>query len=106
MILYSCKKHGCLILIYLSCQKLTDFYGKGVSSMNLSTRIGSGSPFGGVAVLWHKSLGKKCKPILYGSDTQLMGLELSNNCINYQENHEEFVRYLTVIDSLVMSSYV
>ena len=51
--------------------------------MNLPTGLVSGRPFGGVAVLWRKSLGKKCKPILYGSDTRLMGLELNNNSINY-----------------------
>jgi hypothetical protein len=68
----------------------------------------SGRPHGGIAILWRKSLGNKCK-LVDLNDKRLMGVEISNknNCklliINVympvcaNENKDEFLFYLAQI---------
>jgi len=91
-----------------------DFYYKGVSAMDTRTGLISGRPFGGVAILWRKSLGPAVKPVTYG-DNRLLGLEVMTHqgkllIINVYlpcssvENEDEFLYYLSRIDSIICSS--
>ena len=51
-----------------------DFYGKGVSSMDASSCILNGRPFGGLGILWKKSLDKQCNIVSF-NDPRLLGIE-------------------------------
>ena len=54
----------------------SDFYAKGISSVNSSVGVLRGRPHGGLAILWRKSL--ECQSrILTFDDERLLGLELS-----------------------------
>ena len=88
------------------------FYGAGITAVDTTSGLLSGRPYGGLAVLWRKSLGSQCKPIIYDHKTRLMGFELVHNGRLYsfinvylpyccQENQSEFARYLALVDSLV-----
>ena len=59
------------------------FYAKGISAMDTSTGVMRGRPYGGLAILWKKSLGSACKPIVYDSETRIMGLEVSSQEAQY-----------------------
>jgi exonuclease III len=91
-----------------------DFYYKGISAMDTELGIITGRPYGGLGLLWRKSLSLKCSPVLY-NDTRLLGIELT--CCNIKlllinvylpfcsaDNTDEFLLYLSKIDSLIMSS--
>ena len=91
------------------------FYAKGISAMDTSTGVMRGRPYGGLAILWKKSLGSACKPIVYDSETRIMGLEVSSHEAQYlflnvylpccsHENSEDFSQYLSLIDGLVTAS--
>ena len=91
------------------------FYAKGISAMDTSTGVMLGRPYGGLAILWKKSLGSACKPIVYDSETRIMGLEVSSQEAQYlflnvylpccsHENIEDFSQYLSLIDGLVTAS--
>ena len=53
-----------------------DFYARGVSSMNDRDGVRVGRPYGGLGILWRKSLGQSCnvKPL---GDPRLLMLEIS-----------------------------
>ena len=53
------------------------FYAKGISSMNVSEKVLCGRPYGGIAILWRKTL-SGCK-VIDMDDTRLMGFELSTS---------------------------
>jgi exonuclease III len=91
-----------------------DFYYKGISAMDTEAGIITGRPYGGLGLLWRKSLSLKCSPLLY-NDTRLLGIELT--CCNKKlllinaylpycctDNTEEFLLYLSKIDSMIVSS--
>ena len=54
-----------------------DFYGQGLSSVNSNSGLLAGRPHGGLAILWHKSLGVSCKINTY-DDKRLMGIEFTD----------------------------
>jgi exonuclease III len=93
----------------------SNFHAKGLSSVNVQKELLIGRPFGGIAVLWSKYLGNMCKPVLYGDDSSIMGLELTISSEKYlfinvympyscADNQDEFVAGLSKIDSIVQSS--
>ena len=82
----------------------SEFYAKGISAMNLEEGVLTGRPYGGVAILWRKSITSKFQ-IVDCNDTRLFGLELVfgdkkiiifNVYLPYcsNENAEEFIQYL------------
>jgi len=91
-----------------------EFYGKGVSAMDLSKGVLVGRPFGGLAILWRKSLGSAAIPVLY-DDARIMGLKLVNKSIQIllinvylpclsSGSMDDFKYYLSKVDSLVTTS--
>ncbi len=91
-----------------------DFYSKGLSAMDLESGMLVGRPHGGIAALWRKSLAYSIKPILY-DDARLMALELISDTVKIllvnvympcssHENREEFIYYLSKLDSIVAAS--
>ena len=92
----------------------SQFYASGVSSMNSSSRLWSGRPFGGLAVLWHKRIGSVCNIVKYDDDPRLLGINININgndvlilnvylpCDN-AENENDFICYLAKISSIVTS---
>jgi exonuclease III len=87
-----------------------EFYARGVSAMD-TTKLLVGRPFGGVAILWRKSLASVVKVSTY-EDSRLMGLELMSGstkiliiCVylptETPDNFDEYVSYLGKIHSIV-----
>ena len=96
------------------CQIHPEFYYKGVSSMDVEQGVLAGRPFGGLGILWKKSLASSCEVIEY-NDCRLLGLEITCgrqkilliNCyLPYcsNDNLEEFMMYLSKIDSIFSAS--
>ena len=93
-----------------------DFYCKGLSAMDTRNGVLIGRPFGGIAILWRKTLGTSAALVLYG-ESRLLGLELttcSNNVkilvinaylpCSSAETDDQFVFYLSKLDSIVSSA--
>ena len=53
-----------------------DFIAQGVSSMDTNHQLITGCLYGGLAILWAKTLGQ-CKPILYKESNHFMALEIT-----------------------------
>jgi exonuclease III len=98
----------------LLSQISNEFYCKGLTAMDTQNGVVVGRPFGGIAILWRKSLGPYVKPITYG-DSRLLGLEVQ--CQNTKlllintylpcsshENLDDFLFYLVKIDSIVTAA--
>jgi exonuclease III len=92
-----------------------NFHAKGISSMDLNSGILSGRPYGGLGILWSKKLGGLCKPVIYGNDSRLLGLELTINTVNYLfintymphcclENLDSYLETLSSIDGVIKCS--
>ena len=93
----------------------TDFYGQGVSAVDPHNAIISVRLFGGLAILWRKSLGGKCKLVKFDDEKRILGLEMNvdgkaqlilNVYLPYckAENHDDFIMYLAKLDSIVSQS--
>ena len=91
-----------------------DFYCKGLSSMDSQNKLHLGRPFGGLAVLWRKSLGACVNPVVY-DDNRLLGAELMYDHVKIllisvylpcssSLNQDDFLHYLSKIDSIVTTS--
>ena len=87
-----------------------DFYAKGLSSVDTSAGILSGRPYGGIAILWRKSIADKCNIIDY-EDKRVLGIEVTHGDnkllflniympYNCESNAEEFKFYLAQISSI------
>ena len=89
-----------------------DFYAKGISSIDTSSHLLSGRPYGGLAILWKKTIGAFIKPRLF-DDSRVMGIEISSG-INHtilalnvylpfscHENLNEYVNYLCRINGIM-----
>ena len=63
-------------LTELMCRHV-DFYADGVSSMTPDREILSGRPFGGLGIMWRKSLGS-CITIEKYDDHRLMAVQFDN----------------------------
>ena len=91
------------------------FYYKGLSSMDTSSTLISGRPFGGLAILWSKRLGTACKPVLFGVHSDVMGLMLPIADVQYLllnvympfccgTNLNDFILNLHHIDSIISTA--
>ena len=91
-----------------------DFISFGLSSMDPFTRLISGRPYGGVAVLWRKALTHLVKPVTYDAD-RILGLEVYQGetkllllgvYLPYctPPNFESYVYYLGKIKAIVDES--
>ena len=87
------------------------FYGEGVSAMNTEETLFKGRPFGGIAILWRKSLAQMCKIIKY-ADNRIMGIEIVLNNVKMLilnvylpydkgDNFDEYQFYLYKIDNII-----
>ena len=87
-----------------------DFYAKGISSIDSSAGLIRGRPFGGVAILWQKSIANVCSVIEY-DDTCLLGIKLEGDNFDIQVlnvylpysdelNIDEYRFYLSKIKSI------
>jgi hypothetical protein len=92
-----------------------NFYAKGITSMKTNNNIILGRPFGGLAILWRKSLGSQCNVLTYEDDCRLMSIDINCSGIKYTlvnvylpycspEYHDEFLAYLSKIESLITSA--
>jgi hypothetical protein len=83
--------------------------------MDTSESIIVGRPFGGLAVMWRKTLGSYCKPITYDDEVRIMGLEISSEStrlliLNFympfcsSDNFDDFVFYLNKLNSFVSNA--
>jgi exonuclease III len=89
----------------LLAQLNDDFYYKGISAMDTEKDVISGRPYGGLGLLWRKTFGSKCSPVIYNDDTRLLGIEIKsstskllliNTYLPYccPDNNEDFLLYL------------
>ena len=93
-----------------------DFYANGVSSMDSGTRLLTGRPYGGLGILWRKSLGDKCDIVKF-DDNRLLGIEvkLLNQGADIQllfvniympydcpDNVDEYIQYLARINEIIV----
>ena len=92
----------------------SDHYAKGVYAVDPSQKLIAGRPFGGLAILWRKSLGRFCSINTF-DDPRIMGLQLRNDDIDILilnvylpyfngDNIDEYLFYLGKIDSLIEDS--
>jgi exonuclease III len=88
-----------------------DFYGRGISSIKCTEGILRGRPYGGLGVLWRKSLGSACK-VSELDDDRLLKIDichgnrtitLLNVYLPYDDgsNLQEYQQYVSKIDSII-----
>ena len=95
-----------------------DFYADGVSSMTPDREILSGRPFGGLGIMWRKSLGS-CITIEKYDDHRLMAVQFDNGsctllAVNIympyddrsvrSSNYDEYMNYLWVVHAIIQES--
>lgn len=100
-------------LTFLS--KISDeYYAAGITSMDSSNGIVTGRPYGGMGILWRKSIGSHCNIIKYPNETRLMAIEFRardykvlfiNAYLPYccDENLTEFQFYLAKLKDIIES---
>ena len=96
-----------------------DFYGDGVSAMDTTSGILIGRPFGGIGILWRKSIGACIQVHTYNN--RVMGIAFDNgsrkllavnvympydNMSRNSEYYDEFVGYLGMVHSIIQESDV
>ena len=88
-----------------------DFVSFGLSSMNMSDGLIVGRPYGGVAVLFKRSLMSVVKPVVY-DNSRMLGLECSVGNVkflllntylpcNSPDNFDSFIFYLGMIQAII-----
>jgi len=91
-----------------------DFNGYGISAMKTDSSILRGRPYGGVCVLWRKSLSNSFK-IMRFDDTRILGCTLAidddvilfiNVYLPYQcdDNFDNYVQHLGILSSIIHES--
>ena len=122
-----CDTHDIIFLqeTWLSNDKLSllkclhaDFYADGVSAMDTTSGILISRPFGGIVILWRKSIGAYIEVHKYN---RVMGIEFDNGnrkllavniympCDNRSrnsENYDEFMGYLGMVHCIIQESDV
>ena len=89
-----------------------DFLGRGITSIDSSKGILHGRPFGGLGIIWRKSLGFSCTVKQIDSDSRLFAIEIDCNGIMlsilnvylpYDDgtNEDQYIRYLTEVNSFL-----
>ena len=102
-------------LSLLKCLR-ADFYADGVSAMDTTSGIHIGRPFGGIGILWRKSIA--CIQV-HKYNIRVMGIEFDNgsrkllavnmhydNRSRNSENDDEFMGYLGMVHSIIQESGV
>ena len=90
-----------------------DFFARGVYAMDPSAKLLSGRPFGGLAVLWRRSIAPQCKVHTY-DDTRIMGISITseskqililNVYMPYYDgsNLDDYLYYLGKIEDIIDS---
>jgi len=89
----------------------TDFCGYGISSMNTALTLVSGRPYGGIGILWRKSLDKSGVVVKYENESRILGLEVRDNagcrhlflnvCFLYEHSnyYDEYMKLCNNIDN-------
>ena len=115
-----CDSHDIILLQehWLTKAELTllsnlhpDFHACGISAMDDSSGIRVGRPYGGVAIMWRKSLGQNVT-IKYLNDTRLIGAEIITSltklfiiCVYLptcsKDNYDSYMAYLANINNIV-----
>ena len=91
----------------------SNFYGQGISAVDVNTKILQGRPHGGIAILWRKKLSTKCNIVNF--DHRIIGLKFECNGASYlivnvylpyscDKNFDEFLYYLNKIKYIVDES--
>ena len=89
----------------------SDFYVYNLSSMNTENGVITGRPYGGLAIMWRKTLAKFSHIVTYDC-SRLLGIEINTGNFNLlivnvylpycaPSNTEEFQHYLGMIDSIM-----
>ena len=92
----------------------TNHYAVGISSMDTTNGVITGRPYGGIGILWHKSIGPSCTVIRYPKEPRLMAVEVRANgqkvlFINVylpfccDENLPDFQYYLAKLNDIIES---
>ena len=90
-----------------------NFYASGISAMDSGLEVHKGRPYGGLGILWKKSLGQVCSVIEF-DDTRLCAIEMSLNnskilIVNLympydcHDNEDEFLHYMAKINDIIES---
>ena len=97
-----------------------DFYADGVSAMDTTSGILIGRPFGGIGILWRKSIGA-CIQVHKYNNNRIMGIEFDNgnrkrfavnmympyvNRYRNSDSYNEFMGYLGMVHSIIQESDV
>ena len=97
-----------------------DFYADGVSAMDTTSGIQIGRPFGGIGMLWRKSIGA-CIQVHKYNDNRIMGIEFDNgnrqllavniympydNRSRNSDNYDEFMGCMGMVHSIIQESDV
>ncbi len=118
-ILQLCDKYDIILLqeLWLSNEDMPllktihpEFDGLGISSMNSEIGIVSGRPYGGIGILWKKSISEACTIQRY--DSRLLGLNICTSegkfCIinvylpfQCYDNYENYCNYLGNISAII-----
>ena len=88
-----------------------EFYGDGITSIDTTEGILLGRPYGGLAVLWQKSLNRFVKVMKLEDETRLMGFDINFGTILYHimnvyipfdcnDNMNDSIYYLNTIDTV------
>ena len=89
-----------------------DFYAKGMSAVNSHQSILSGRLYGGLAILWRKTLGSSCKIVTFEEEKRIMGIKVANECQSHlllnvylpyccSDNHDDYLLYLSKVESII-----
>ena len=97
-----------------------DFYADGVSAMDISCGMIQGRPFGGIGILWRKSVGS-CIQIHKYNDGMVMAIEFNDGnrtilAVNIYMpcrdrsttslNYDEFIKYIGLVDAIIKESEI
>ena len=118
MILYSFRKPGSHMMSYILKSLHPDFYADGVSAMDTSCGMTQGRPFGGIGMLWRKSIGT-CVHIHKYNDSRVMAIDFNDGnrkilAVNMYMpcddrsttslNYDQFIKYLGLVDAIIKES--
>ena len=88
-----------------------EFDGCGISSIDDQSGVLSGRPYGGIGILWRKSMSHACSVITY-DDSRLIGINVHTNNGKYlilnvylpyqsHDNYDEYCHYIGLITAIV-----
>jgi hypothetical protein len=92
----------------------TQFYAHGISSMNSSSKLWLGRPFGELAILWRKMIGNQCNIVKFDSESRLLGITVGMSgkevlIVNVYlpcdsaANEDDYMFYLGKINNVITS---